>query len=168
MNSVASPALRAQSVAGGDDPARAVALAQHVSARSSTTRALQRSAATTQSGIGIESSAQRQRVDGVSRQAKIDERPVAAGDQLRLEAELLASARSALSQGALPQAGQLLDRYSTQFARGVLHPESAVLRIELQMRCGEPEAAKAQASRFLSEYPNHPLRDRVRALVASR
>jgi hypothetical protein len=99
---------------------------------------------------------------------KPTDRTLGASDQLRIEAELLDAARRALGQGALWQARRSLDRYAQQFEHGILRPESDVLRIELQMRGGEPEAAKARASRFLSAYPNHPLRERVRALIATR
>jgi hypothetical protein len=87
-------------------------------------------------------------------------------DRLRQEAELLDSARRALGRGALPQAKQLLERYTAQFHQGALLPEHNVLAIELQMRTGGKSVARAEAKRFLATYPEHPLRERVRALVA--
>jgi len=86
-------------------------------------------------------------------------------DQLRLEAQLLESARSALGHGALPEARQWLARYQAQFARGALQPESQVLGIELAVRTGARTAAKAQAEHFLAQHPHHPLRDRVQILT---
>jgi hypothetical protein len=86
-------------------------------------------------------------------------------DQLRLEAQLLEMARSALGHGALPEARQWLARYQAQFARGALQPESQVLGIELAVRTGARTTAKAQAEHFLAQYPHHPLRDRVQLLT---
>jgi hypothetical protein len=93
--------------------------------------------------------------------------PAAAQDQLRLEAELLENARAALGRGALAQARQLLGRYAGEFEHGVLQPESDVLGIELQVRFGQQRLAKAHAARFLAQYPNHPLAERVQKLVAA-
>lgn len=86
-------------------------------------------------------------------------------DQLRVEAELLEHARSALGQAALSDARQWLARYQTQFANGALQPESQVLGIELKVRTGARTAAKEQAEHFLAQHPKHPLRDRVRQLT---
>jgi len=86
-------------------------------------------------------------------------------DQLRLEAQLLEMARSALGHGALPEARQWLARYQARFARGALQPESQVLGIELAVRAGARTTAKAQAEHFLAQYPHHPLRDRVQLLT---
>ena len=86
-------------------------------------------------------------------------------DQLRLEAQLLQLARSALGHGALSEARQWLARYQAQFARGALQPESQVLEIELAVRSGARTAAKTQAQQFLAQHPNHPLRDRVQLLT---
>jgi hypothetical protein len=91
-----------------------------------------------------------------------------AGDDLRLEAELLDKARRALSRGALQEARSLLGRYAARFEPGVLRPESDVLGIELEMRTGSERAAEAHAARFLASYPKHPLRERVRELVDGR
>jgi hypothetical protein len=86
-------------------------------------------------------------------------------DQLRLEAQLLEMARSALGRGALPEARQWLARYQAQFARSALQPESQVLGIELAVRTGARTTAKAQAEHFLAQHPHHPLRDRVQLLT---
>jgi outer membrane protein assembly factor BamD (BamD/ComL family) len=88
-------------------------------------------------------------------------------DELRMEAELLDGARLALSRGALQEARLLLGRYSAQFERGVLRPERDVLGIELEMRTGSQRAAASHAASFLARYPLHPLRERVRELVAN-
>ena len=92
-------------------------------------------------------------------------------DQLRIEAELLEHVRRALGQGALRDAGRWLARYDAHLAQGAvgaLRPEREVLAIELQVRTGARDAAKTQADRFLREHPDHPLRDRVRALANLR
>jgi len=88
----------------------------------------------------------------------------ATSDQLRMEAQLLERARSALGRGALSEARQWLNRYQARFARGALHPESRVLAIELQARSGARTAAETEAAHFLAEHPDHPLRERVQQL----
>ncbi|HTU60013.1 MAG TPA: hypothetical protein VMF89_16285 [Polyangiales bacterium] len=97
--------------------------------------------------------------------ARSDVTPTHEADKLRLEAQLLELARSALGHGALPEARQWLARYQARFARGALQPESQVLGIELAVRTGARTAAKSQAEQFLARHPNHPLRDRVQLLT---
>jgi hypothetical protein len=68
----------------------------------------------------------------------------------------------------LPQAQQWLARYASEFEHGALFPERDVLGIELKVRTGQAAEAKLQAARFLAEHAHHPLRERVRELVARR
>jgi hypothetical protein len=91
---------------------------------------------------------------------------VRAPDTLREELQLLQRARTALRRGAVQDAARHLDAYVARFAHGVLRPESEALRVELDVRRGQPALAQRNAARFAAAYPEHPLRERVQNLVA--
>lgn len=105
--------------------------------------------------------------DELANRAAAHSEKAATPDQLRIEAELLEGARKALGLGALADARHWLARYESKFTHGVLQPESEVLAIELKVRTGARLAAKTQADHFLTEHPQHPLRDRVRELTST-
>jgi hypothetical protein len=163
-----SAAAQGASVRGWSEELEAASARGSAARRERGELALRRGAPRVSSEVAPPSAAEREaaeRVVAVSAPAA-ENGKVASPDQLRIEAELLEHARSALGQGALSDARRWLARYRAQFAHGALRPESQVLGIELATRAGESATAKTQADDFLAHYPNHPLRDRVRQLTA--
>jgi hypothetical protein len=96
-------------------------------------------------------------------------RPAAAGDDsaLRAEVALLDGARDALRENDGARALRLLDQHRRRFARARLAPEAAALRIEALVQLGSYAQAETMSQRFLSAYPQHPLRAHVAELTAA-
>jgi hypothetical protein len=87
---------------------------------------------------------------------------------LREEISLLDRAREALEAGAPQRAQSLLAQHGRRFAKGTLVPEAQAMRIETMARLGDTERAQELSERFLSTYPQHPLRERVSAVTTSK
>jgi hypothetical protein len=73
--------------------------------------------------------------------------------------------RQRLAAGDAATALGMLDQHQRAFPRPALGPETAVLRIEALLKRGDRNAASNLADQFLSAYPHHPLRERVRTLT---
>lgn len=81
------------------------------------------------------------------------------------EIQLLDGARVALTSANPRHALELLGRYEQRYPQGRFVPEVAVLRIQALSGVGETQAARALGQRFLAEYPNNPLAERVARIV---
>jgi hypothetical protein len=94
-------------------------------------------------------------------------RAIAGNDGSSLAAEIAAleRARTPLQRGDTAAALRALDDYRRTFPRGVMAPEAAVLRIEALAKSGRLDAARALASRFLTQNPKSPHAEHVRRLV---
>jgi hypothetical protein len=85
---------------------------------------------------------------------------------LRDEIALLDRARAALQEKAANQALGLLSQYARRFAHGSLVPEAAALHIDALAMRGESARANEEAQRFLRDYPQHPLAQRMQRWLA--
>ena len=79
------------------------------------------------------------------------------------EAHLLREADAALRGGDTAGATRWLDEHARLFPNGVLAEERDVQRVLVLCASGQPDAARMEASRFLSAYPRSLLAGRVRA-----
>lgn len=75
---------------------------------------------------------------------------------LRREAALLRSARSALRAGDPIAALATLATHAKEFPRGMLAQERAVLEIEARSAVGQADQARTQSERFIREHPESP------------
>jgi hypothetical protein len=82
-------------------------------------------------------------------------------DQLRL----IDDARSAAARRDTTAVLAVLDKYDRTYPRGQFVPESLALRIETVARAGDGARARALASQFRHDYPQHPLSARVAAAL---
>jgi hypothetical protein len=80
------------------------------------------------------------------------------------ELSLIQQAEAARGQGA--EALALLATHERLYPRGALAQEREVLAIELLLKAGKVEQARARAERFVSSHPSSAHLPRVRALVA--
>ncbi len=101
---------------------------------------------------------------------------VPAGRRLRLasvptdvreQTALVDAARDAVASGAADKALGLLRLYQDKYPGGVFRPEAAALRIEALARLGRSAEAHALANRFVAEYGDGPLTDRVRRVAGA-
>ncbi len=90
----------------------------------------------------------------------------AAAEDVAGEIALVAAARRALHSGDTARAQSLLDQCDARFPRGVLGQEREALRIETLERSGQRAAAAVRAQGFVRRYPDSPLGDRFRSLLA--
>jgi hypothetical protein len=90
-----------------------------------------------------------------------------AGAELSLAEEVAAldRARKALESGDPASALRAIEQRERQPRAGVLQPEAMVVRIEAHLKMGRRQVARELASQFLADYPGHPLRNRVQALL---
>jgi hypothetical protein len=79
------------------------------------------------------------------------------------EAHLLREADGALRRGDLAGATRWLDEHARLFPRGVLAEERDGQRVLVLCAAGHADAARMEASRFLSAYPRSLLAERIRA-----
>jgi hypothetical protein len=87
--------------------------------------------------------------------------------RLREELALLDAARTALATHDSDRALQLLERHTTEFARGHLAPEADALRIDAYLQRGASDRAERLSRRFLARYPTHPLAARIGSVARS-
>ena len=80
---------------------------------------------------------------------------------------LVDAARDAVAWGAADKALALLRQYQDKFPGGVFRPEAAALKIEALARLGRGAEVHALANRFVAEYGDGPLTDRVRRAAGS-
>ena len=81
---------------------------------------------------------------------------------VREQSALVDAARSAVSSGAADRALALLRRYQDKYPGGIFRPEAAALKIEALAELGRGAEARALADRFVAEYGDGPLTERVR------
>ncbi len=89
-------------------------------------------------------------------------RMVAAPVDLRGQTSLVDAARDAVSSGAADRALAILRQYEDRYPAGVFRPEAAVLKIEALAELGRGAEARTLAERFVAEYGEGSLTDRVR------
>jgi len=86
---------------------------------------------------------------------------------VREQTSLVDAARDAVASGAADKALALLRQYQDKYPGGVFRPEAAALKIEALARLGRSAEVHALADRFVAEYGDGPLTDRVRRVVGS-
>jgi len=86
---------------------------------------------------------------------------------LREQTSLVDAARDAVASGAADRALTFLRQYQDKFPGGVFRPEAAALKIEALARLGRGAEVHALANRFVAEYGDGPLTDRVRRAAGS-
>jgi hypothetical protein len=84
------------------------------------------------------------------------------------EAHLLREADAALRAGDTAGATRWLDEHARLFPRGVLVEERDVQRVSVLCAAGQTDAARVEARRFLTSYPQSFLAGRVRASCGAR
>ncbi len=96
-----------------------------------------------------------------------NERPrsIATGASLEEERRLLEAARSALSAGQLAPAEMLLRQHASRFPRSQLREERAASEVELLVKQGRIDAARAAADAFYGQYPSSIYTRRIQRLV---
>ena len=90
------------------------------------------------------------------------------GVDLREEIGLLDGARAALTAGAPDRSLDLLDQYDHRYPNGTFGPEALALRIEASSLAGDTSKARTLARRFLSQYRDNPLAERVERFAVTR
>jgi hypothetical protein len=81
------------------------------------------------------------------------------------ETALVEKAREALRHGDPVSCLSLLEIRRKGVRGGVLAPEATILRIESLRALGQRALAKQEAARFVHDYPNSPLIERIRGLL---
>lgn len=81
------------------------------------------------------------------------------------EVALLDDARAAIGRGDVAGARAALTEHARRFPRGSLHPEAAVLRIEVALNAGSRAEAAALARDFLRTHEGSPHASKVRTLL---
>jgi TolA-binding protein len=81
------------------------------------------------------------------------------------EVRLVERARTALHAGDLASARTALDEHTSQFPRGALADEVAVLRIDILVRSGDRPSAERAARLYLAAHPTSPHAPRLRDLL---
>jgi TolA-binding protein len=81
---------------------------------------------------------------------------------VREQNALIDAAREAVSSGAAHRALALLRRYQDKYPGGIFRPEAAALKIEALARLGRDAEVRVLANRFVAEYGDGPLTERVR------
>ena len=84
---------------------------------------------------------------------------------VREQSALVDAARNAVSSGAADRALALLHRYQDKYPGGIFRPETAALKIEALAELGRGAEVRALADRFVAEYGDGPLTDRVRRIA---
>jgi outer membrane protein assembly factor BamD (BamD/ComL family) len=82
-------------------------------------------------------------------------------NNLREQIAMVDSARDAIAANAGQRALKILRRYQDKYPAGSFRPEVAALKIEALVKLGRSAEARALAERFISEYGEGPLADRV-------
>jgi hypothetical protein len=86
---------------------------------------------------------------------------------VREQTSLVDAARDAVASGAADKALALLRQYQDKYPGGIFRPEAAALKIEALARLGRSAEVHALANRFVAEYGDGPLTDRVRRVAGS-
>jgi hypothetical protein len=81
---------------------------------------------------------------------------------LREQNALVDAARDAVSSRAANRALALLRRYQDKYPGGIFRPETAALKIEALAQLGRGAEVRVLANRFVAEYGDGPLTERVR------
>jgi hypothetical protein len=91
------------------------------------------------------------------------------GDKSSLSRELslVDSARQALLRGDPKLTLSRLDAYRTQFPKGALRSEAAMLRVEALVAVGDRAGAKRVGQQLLRGAPNSPYSQRIRSLLGN-
>jgi hypothetical protein len=84
------------------------------------------------------------------------------------EMHVLNEAQAADDAGDWRRALQLLDEYPRRFPSGRLADARAVEHLVVLCKLGRVTAARQEATRFLSRYPNSPFTDRVKGICVSK
>jgi outer membrane protein assembly factor BamD (BamD/ComL family) len=84
-----------------------------------------------------------------------------------VEVSTLDQARAAIADREPARALAILDEYAARFPRGVMGPESSVLRIEALLGAGDRTAAERVAHAFLLNNPASPYEQRIQSLLMS-
>jgi hypothetical protein len=84
------------------------------------------------------------------------------------EMHVLKEAQAADDAGDWRRALQLLDEYPRRFPSGRLADARAVEHLVVLCKLGRVTAARQEAVRFLSRYPNSPFTDRVKGICVSK
>ena len=84
------------------------------------------------------------------------------------EMHLLNEAQAADDAGDWPRALKLLDEYPRRFPSSRLADARAVAHLVVLCKLGRVTAARHEAVRFLSRYPNSPFTDRVKGICVSK
>lgn len=85
--------------------------------------------------------------------------------ELRDQIALVDAARTAVTAGSSEHALELLRRYQDKYPSGAFRPEAAALRIEALVKLGRMAEARSLAERFVAEYAESPLAERVAQLA---
>jgi hypothetical protein len=85
---------------------------------------------------------------------------------LAAEVAALDRARKALESNDPEAALRAIEERGRSHPDGVLQPEAMVVRIEALTKMGQRQAALELGRQFMTKYPDHPLRERVRALMS--
>jgi TolA-binding protein len=86
---------------------------------------------------------------------------------VREQTSLVDAARDAVASGAADKALAFLRQYQDKYPDGIFRPEAAALKIEALARLGRGAEAHALANRFVAEYGDGRLTDRVRRVAGS-
>jgi hypothetical protein len=89
----------------------------------------------------------------------------ASGLTVRAEIALVEKARDALRRGDPSGCLSFLEIRRKDVRGGVLAPEATILRIEALRSLGQRARATEEAERFLHDYPDSPLLERIRDLL---
>ncbi len=81
---------------------------------------------------------------------------------LREQNALVDAARDAVSLRAANRALAVLRRYQDKYPGGIFRPEAAALKIEALAQLGRDAEVRVLANRFVAEYGDGPLTERVR------
>jgi outer membrane protein assembly factor BamD (BamD/ComL family) len=84
---------------------------------------------------------------------------------LPAETAALDRARAALNLGQASVGLAELARYEAAFPRGMLRPESMVLKVEALVMAGDRARARELALAFIAAHPQSPHTGRLRSLV---
>ena len=84
---------------------------------------------------------------------------------VREQTSLVDAAREAVASGAAERALALLRQYQDRYPGGVFRPEAAAIKIEALAKLGRGAEVRALADRFVAEYGDGPLTDRIRIVA---
>jgi hypothetical protein len=92
--------------------------------------------------------------------------PDVASPQLARELDLLEKTRVYLARRSAWAALDTLETYGAAFPAGTMKTEAAALRVEALAAVGRRQEAVASGREFLAAYPQNPLAERVRGILA--